>query len=660
MKSLKTNKKLDLIDVLKRSTVKIESFNENTKSGSGVIYIPPNDKEYIYILTAKHCIDTKNEADVTILFKLDNSHDFISFPPTQIILSEHYDFCLLKVFKQTLPQKIKKVLLPEYRIQLLYKPTSILEHETCKCAFRGYPKAFDNDKAQRINIKLSELEYQGIKFEFSNLDGSNETMKSKDGVQGFSGSGIFAKANDQFYLVGIVTDTKSTNNAFRMFSGIDFSFLDKFFRENGLAEVSIKYNLEIQNQQIDFSKLLAQNSKKNKYQVLLEEAQRLERQGNIDIATLYYQEVLKSRKYKKRAYVNLFNLALEFQNKGEWEKAQKIYDGLKSQKKATEDLAKSNLQKKMYELEGDKQLNDIQDFLKISEQDLKLIYEKFLSAAKIKTSQVAICKIEVDNDKLEQKVNIVKCLYTAKGKLKISNKFIIYSSAFNISKYYPNYEKFNSRLKNIIDCCKEIQTKSRNQFRQRLLKGCVMIIIFLFCGWCWYIAKQQKEYNKNYRKHFAYLEEANAYANQNDTIGIIRSYTKALLKAPPKKYIEIKQMLKKIENEQLLKIQKKIQQGNVIYTKPLGNICKNSLQLIQMKSTGKFGYVNNQGEIVIYPKYDKAWEKKTKKEKQYCCFSNKIKQELTGAKVLIKDTDSNFESFYINEKDSCVFACETN
>lgn len=668
---------LSLINVLNESKVKIvcpEVF------GSGVIYITPNQQCYIF--TAKHCVCKLGKgcngecssncnqiyecSSVEIEFDPTDLGNPTKFTPQKIIHSTNNDFAILEVTNSCFPTSFLK---RRYKVSLLHKPYAAIEKLTY--SFRGYPQAYQaNNDSLKLDVHLNRW-FKGIPSISVKALTDIEKTDNEDMIDGMSGSGIFLEHQNQIVLVGIITDKKASKNYFGVLKGLDFSFLDKLVRENRLPKIPILSQLP--------TSINLKEVTRYTYKKLVKFGREAKKQNKWNEATQYFNKAFERKstfvqKESDKVYVGLFDCAKHLQKNGQWDEAEIIYNKLSKLFKAThEKLIRSRLrtlddwglfervengiehiEKKQYELEGDKMLFSTSSIYK--HEQLHIVKECFLNSKRTNTylqSNYLLDDIDLQN---AIKIDLIASFIDINNHIFSSSTWkILDDIKRNIENISNNavrkklLKELQSIEKHLYQKLKELDSQKKDydskssitpiKPKRNFVKDCLLLITLSLL----FIIVSQIVNEIYFRS-----DTNNVYVNNRGVIDYkIRSYTIELLDNPQK--IELFEKLKKLEKLALQNFLANIEAKTDGFNYPIGKICEDKIQLIQRTSTGLFGYINEHGEIIIYPKYDKAF---TNDDKLPCCFSNGVGNGHKGAKVQI---DNRY--FYINKDDICNFNC---
>lgn len=193
------------------ATIKI---NCNGDIGTAVLFFPGEHLEYVYVLTAKHCLTGK---------KFDKTYTYENITLEQIFnpITQIYHTCNLTetdIIMSANTEDIALIILPKHRIieltgiefscQVINTNPSITEYVVrgfanlnSQLADRKFPLNFIEDKKDNNSLFLMKSD--------ENLD--TYFQRALDNVEGLSGSGAFAILNDSIYLTGIIHDYEDGN-----------------------------------------------------------------------------------------------------------------------------------------------------------------------------------------------------------------------------------------------------------------------------------------------------------------------------------------------------------------------------------------------------------------------------------------------------------------
>jgi hypothetical protein len=230
--------------------------------GSGVIAYTNSQKNFIYIVTAKHCLFYESgeiKSDITIDFCNSSDNTFQSVKPDKILLpseSSDYDVAIL-IISDNLISDLFKVIPP------ILLSNTIPQTET-SYYFRGFPIGSEG-LPENIPCSYSDDLSKTLKLIPERPLETNSTVALSN-VRNYSGSGVWVKHDDTFYLIGIVTDFKTT------FSGFE---CEKISQINSILDLDSDYP------KIEFSDILSVQIKKSSYseirQIISQRLKQIER-----------------------------------------------------------------------------------------------------------------------------------------------------------------------------------------------------------------------------------------------------------------------------------------------------------------------------------------------------------------------------------------------
>jgi DNA polymerase III delta prime subunit len=192
--------------ILQYATVKIQC---NGETGTALLYSPGETFDYMYILTAKHCLagknfdkqfQNKNIRIEKIFNPLSGKYYSCGIMETdKVICTENNDLDLALII---IPKsRIEELSGLHYSFQIMDRPGL-----TGECMIRGFAE-FNSGKEDR-SYKLNFTEGVKDKPEILSLhfNGSLDTryQSALDNVQGLSGSGLFSIIKGHLFLLGII------------------------------------------------------------------------------------------------------------------------------------------------------------------------------------------------------------------------------------------------------------------------------------------------------------------------------------------------------------------------------------------------------------------------------------------------------------------------
>ncbi len=190
------------------AAVKISSNNEVS---TAVIYFPDPDVEYVYVLTAKHCLAGKNFDKEIIktgivldeIFNEETSTFYTyTLVDTDIVLvseSDEEDMALLILPKEDIISLTGK----QFFCQVIDTNQSIKNYQ-----IRGFASFNNQDKDRFFPLKFNEDEKADPKHFSLRSEVALDTFDARalENVSGLSGSGAYAILYDNVYLTGIIHD----------------------------------------------------------------------------------------------------------------------------------------------------------------------------------------------------------------------------------------------------------------------------------------------------------------------------------------------------------------------------------------------------------------------------------------------------------------------
>ena len=205
-------------DDLEKYTVRI-SYDQ--RQGSGIIFLPNEDSNYSYILTAKHNFKDSNDKlipkenlslkKIKIEYREFDDVPFSQILCEDIIYHDELDLAIIIVSADT----VKKVILKLSQL-------SILSIESfSQCIFKGYP-CVSKSSSTCLDGKYKErAERTTFKIKVDDLASYHQSEFQN--TRGFSGSGVLTPFNNEPFLVGLILEVKS---AFNELKCLDFRYID--------------------------------------------------------------------------------------------------------------------------------------------------------------------------------------------------------------------------------------------------------------------------------------------------------------------------------------------------------------------------------------------------------------------------------------------------
>jgi len=229
----------------KKLAVKITITNNDASifsTGSGCLY-NPELKDYMYVLTAEHCLVGKNGELRDSLTK-ENIKIQRQEHTTQENYLEVIDYYCYPNGEHDLAIVVVKVVEGVERVKV-----GMVEEDS-KGKFYGFPSPMPNGVL--LEYKVMEKEESGTteNFQIRTEDSLDTYLKgAAENCQGFSGSGIYSERNGEKILIGIVTELASPEAAFSRLIGESILKFNYILESNGLVtlnEIVLKSDIQIQ------------------------------------------------------------------------------------------------------------------------------------------------------------------------------------------------------------------------------------------------------------------------------------------------------------------------------------------------------------------------------------------------------------------------------
>jgi len=202
-------------------------INSNGINGSGCI-VQPNNSDYSYIFTAKHCL-TENDIIDTAKIKISSTKFTNAKQITirEILLNKELDIAVIQIDKLT-----------EIEISKFINPKKDLPIQLF-----GFPHLLKGE-SQILSgkISFSKENHSDIEFSHSQITFDKSTP---DTIKGFSGSGIFYEETEKVSIVGILTELKAQDGAYNSVRAVHIRVFDKLITSNGLPSLFEDYFGEI-------------------------------------------------------------------------------------------------------------------------------------------------------------------------------------------------------------------------------------------------------------------------------------------------------------------------------------------------------------------------------------------------------------------------------
>lgn len=198
------------------ATVKI---NCNDEIGTALLYSPGESLDYMYILTAKHCIMGKDfskqyvNTDITIE-KIFNPtvgvYHSCGIMETDMVIctaNDELDLALIIIPKA----RIEDLSGLQYPFQVIDKPGLARD-----CLIRGFADFNSSEEDRPYNLMFAESLKDKPEILVLNFDGTLDTryQSAVSNVQGLSGSGLFANIKGILFLLGTIHTYEEKNRFF--------------------------------------------------------------------------------------------------------------------------------------------------------------------------------------------------------------------------------------------------------------------------------------------------------------------------------------------------------------------------------------------------------------------------------------------------------------
>ncbi len=210
------------IETISRITCLIETKEEK---GTG-IFVHPENSEFVYFITAKHCLLGKDFSK-----SLDKENTKVSIP---VLPGKGFEtFCLKKADNILFPGDpvidcaiiiVRKEFLPSSCIDIPQVDCLEMRYTSGRCLFRGYPLAYGNIEGVNIDVNYSDNDTVTTNTLLSCID-SDPLYNCK----GFSGSGLFCRFDKKWYLSGIIYELQEPFQRFKVYN---LSILNKLLSEH--------------------------------------------------------------------------------------------------------------------------------------------------------------------------------------------------------------------------------------------------------------------------------------------------------------------------------------------------------------------------------------------------------------------------------------------
>ena len=205
------------MEIRNRNTVKIITYLDSSvsrMSGTGIIINDPENENYIYVFTARHCIYEYNKqiskrediSKVSCVYKFEDSQEFSDeIDVIDWIDDDKTDVAILKLVRKDILSVI-----PGGYVEDLIITDQFAEGDKIECI--GYP-GINDSRIEEIIGTCRRIEKFKDQF---NIESSTPLTdytgsSSQEVMQGFSGSGVFIKGSNK--LIGVVIENPKSVGA---------------------------------------------------------------------------------------------------------------------------------------------------------------------------------------------------------------------------------------------------------------------------------------------------------------------------------------------------------------------------------------------------------------------------------------------------------------
>ncbi|QIL40613.1 hypothetical protein G7074_15865 [Pedobacter sp. HDW13] len=200
------------------SKVAVRVKTKGKYTGSGYVYLPSEESEWIYILTAKHCIYGKSFKAKPILKqilisrkKTESSEILSSYSlldtDSIIVKNENSpDILALKLKRESLEGALG-------RFPVTY--LSNYEYSELVGVFKGFPSLTNNEIPLTSGVEIISQDSEGANIHAQcNNDFSDENTSGDYNVEGYSGSGLCIEVNEKLFLIGLISKYSEAGRRF--------------------------------------------------------------------------------------------------------------------------------------------------------------------------------------------------------------------------------------------------------------------------------------------------------------------------------------------------------------------------------------------------------------------------------------------------------------
>ena len=223
--------KIDPNKTIQKITARIQVGNIG--QGTAILYSSIKYPDFIYVITALHCLMGKDfkHAPIPSQIKIDVLNKAGDGKYLEIQLDEE-----ATIFhdedKDIAVIKVKKTSIELLTGAIPYYGLTIYDSKINEVKFSGFPIAYKNDSSQLVLSHILQQIGNEIQIE-PDFPLQSDVNVTQDTFEGFSGSGIFVvQPNNQIALLGVITAT----GEWKRFTGIDISLLNSLLIKNGLKE----------------------------------------------------------------------------------------------------------------------------------------------------------------------------------------------------------------------------------------------------------------------------------------------------------------------------------------------------------------------------------------------------------------------------------------
>ena len=217
---------------ISRVTVKVSDANQKI-IGTGILINQGDLNEFIYFVTAAHCLYEDGDKFTCLREKIiveiynpniDSYESIVLFPKENLI-------------SKSIEKDLAVIVFEKSRLSIEIPNTQILKSRNSNNDFiiKGFPNATKGQEIDTIYPKWKQDLTESKRFNLTFQEDYN-----KFNVEGFSGSGVFLKVQDEYYLLGVFTRYRPEDRGKAIYCQY-IAALDEILHSNYLPTLTYSY-----------------------------------------------------------------------------------------------------------------------------------------------------------------------------------------------------------------------------------------------------------------------------------------------------------------------------------------------------------------------------------------------------------------------------------